>query len=79
MAATRQENRNYINPTKLLLSKWTAVNPQHQEKHFLVTLIKRDIDNTIIGCVLEAVINNTSYDIDWKVLQDKTKWRAGWL
>lgn len=79
MAASKQVNRNYINPTKLLLSKWTAITPQHQEKHFLVTLINRDIDNNVIGCVLEAVINKKQYDIDWKVLQDKTKWRAGWL
>ena len=30
---------NQINPKKLRLSKWTAVNPQEKEKHFLVTKV----------------------------------------
>ena len=28
---------SYLNPRKLLDSKWTAVNPRNKEKHFLVT------------------------------------------
>lgn len=31
--------QNQINPKKLRLSKWTAVNPQEKEKHFLVTKV----------------------------------------
>ena len=30
---------NQINPKKLRLSKWTAVNPKEKEKHFLVTKV----------------------------------------
>ena len=32
-------SRNQINPKKLRLSKWTAVNPKNKEKHFLVTKV----------------------------------------
>jgi hypothetical protein len=32
-------HRPILNPQKLRLSKWTAVNPQEKEKHFLVTKV----------------------------------------
>ncbi len=70
---------NQINPAKLLLSKWTSAIPQMKEKHFLVTDIIRDVDNNITGCVLEAVLTNRQYEIDWKVLQNKSQWLVGWL
>ncbi|MDQ7911505.1 TIGR02450 family Trp-rich protein [Pseudomonas sp. 102515] len=28
-----------INPNKLLLSKWTAVQPRERQKHFIVTRV----------------------------------------
>ena len=34
-----QRRATPLNPRKLLHSKWTAVNPQDKEKHFLVTQI----------------------------------------
>ena len=39
---------NRINPAKLLLSKWTAAQPRHKEKHFLVTELFRDEEGTVL-------------------------------
>jgi tryptophan-rich hypothetical protein len=67
-----------LNPEKLLLSKWTAVAPQRKEKHFLVTTLLRDEAETVIGCVLEAVLTRREASLDWRELQDETRWRQGW-
>jgi tryptophan-rich hypothetical protein len=69
---------NRINPEKLLLSKWTAVKPVHKERHFIVTRLRRDDDEQITGCKLEAVINKNCYDIDWQQLKDPSSWLMGW-
>ncbi len=68
-----------INPEKLLLSKWTAAVPQNKEKHFLVTKLLRDELEVVTGCVLEAVLTQRTQTLDWRVLQDETCWRQGWL
>ena len=68
-----------INPNKLLLSKWTAVAPERKEKHFLVTKLLRDELETVIGCVLEAVLTQRAQELDWRTLQDEQHWRQGWL
>ncbi len=67
-----------INPAKLLLSKWTAVTPINKEKHFLVSKLLRDELENITGCVLEAVLTQRAEHIDWKLLQDDTRWQQGW-
>ncbi|MGD8933588.1 MAG: TIGR02450 family Trp-rich protein [Gammaproteobacteria bacterium] len=69
---------NRINPGKLLMSKWTALHPQRKERHFIVTRLIRDEDDTIISCELEAVINNNSIEIDWRKLKDDKCWQTGW-
>ena len=69
---------NRINPEKLMLSKWTAVNPENKERHFIVSKLLRSDDEQITGCQLEAVINKTSYDIDWQQLTDSSRWIMGW-
>ncbi len=69
-----------LNPKKLLLSKWTAVQPHNKEKHFLVTQIansstplqERDF------IILEAVMTKNAYRIDWHELLDEVKWQQGW-
>ena len=67
-----------INPSKLLHSKWTAVNPENKEKHFIVTrLIRNDLDEVHL-CEIEAVINKKIYIIDWKELKQSNSWRQGW-
>ncbi|MGD2053529.1 MAG: TIGR02450 family Trp-rich protein [Gammaproteobacteria bacterium] len=69
---------NRINPGKLLMSKWTALFPQHKERHFIVTRLIRDEDEVIIACELEAVISHNSYKMDWRELKDDNCWKTGW-
>ena len=68
-----------LNPAKLLLSKWTAVQPANKEKHFLVTRIIRDDENIIIRCIVEAVMTRKEYELDWRALKNKESWLTGWL
>ncbi|WP_211224880.1 TIGR02450 family Trp-rich protein [Neptunomonas japonica] len=70
---------NTFNPNKLLLSKWTATKPYQKQKHFLVIeLIKDELDENIIACMLEAVINKQAFKIDWQELIDAERWIQGW-
>lgn len=69
---------NRINPDKLLLSKWTAVEPEQKERHFIVSKLLRNDDKIIFACELEAVINKRIYVIDWQQLKDATRWIMGW-
>jgi tryptophan-rich hypothetical protein len=71
-------SKNQINPKKLLLSKWTSVSPQQKEKHFLVTKLIRDEEDTIIECILEAVINKNQYTLSWQALSSSENWLQGW-
>ena len=72
--------RNQINPKKLRLSKWTAVNPQEKEKHFLVTkVIDSEQPKHLIEFVLvEAVLTKRSFRMRWEDLTDATRWVQGW-
>lgn len=69
-----------LNPRKLLLSKWTALQPRNKEKHFIVVrLIEPDDPAQAISEVeLEAVYSRHSRIIPWKTLTDVTVWRQGW-
>ena len=69
---------NRINPHKLHLSKWTAVVPEHKQKHFIVSRLLLDEQQQVIGCELEAVINRRTYTIDWHELEDDKRWIMGW-
>ncbi|MDB3869464.1 TIGR02450 family Trp-rich protein [Candidatus Thioglobus sp.] len=69
---------NRLNPEKLLLTKWTALNPKNKELHFIVTKLLRDDNDKIISCNLEAVINKNSYEIDWRDLKDSSIWKTDW-
>jgi tryptophan-rich hypothetical protein len=69
---------NRLNPDKLLMSKWTATQPRQRERHFLVTRLIRNEEETVVGCELEAVINKNNYEIDWRVLKDSNRWVMGW-
>ena len=72
-------NTNTFNVSKLLLSKWTATAPLEKQKHFLVVeLIKDESEEKVIGCVLEAVINKQTFEIDWQELKDAERWIQGW-
>ncbi|MBR7199372.1 TIGR02450 family Trp-rich protein [Pseudomonas sp. CFBP13508] len=69
---------NRINPRKLLLSKWTAAQPQNREKHFLVTELIRDEEGTVLEVELQAVLTQRSERLDWQVLKDSENWLLGW-
>jgi tryptophan-rich hypothetical protein len=69
---------NRINPSKLLLSKWTAAYPQNREKHFLVTELFRDEEGTVLEVELEAVQTKRSERLDWRALKNSTAWQSGW-
>jgi tryptophan-rich hypothetical protein len=69
---------NRINPAKLLNSKWTAREPQLQERHFIVTRLIRNEDEKIVACDLEAVISRNIYPVEWQQLRDSSKWITGW-
>lgn len=69
---------NRINPSKLLLSKWTAAHPQKREKHFLVTELFRDEEGTVLTVELQAVLTQRNQRLDWQVLKDSDTWLSGW-
>jgi tryptophan-rich hypothetical protein len=69
---------NKISPKALLHSKWTHIDVSNKEKHFLVTVVKFDDNQKVIECVIEAVISNNEYPIDWHQLKLTEKWILGW-
>ena len=70
---------NRIAPKSLLNSKWTKVEVTNKEKHFIITTVKFDEQQNVIQCIIEAVINNNEYSIDWRTLKDKQQWQLGWV
>jgi len=73
--------KNNINPKKLLLSKWTSVTVNEKEKHFLVTRVHlQDGSAQKFGQVtIEAILTNSTKNIHWKSLKDRSLWLPGWL
>lgn len=67
-----------INPSKLQLSKWTAVQPLDRERHFLVTELYRDEEGRVLEVELQAVLTGRSARCDWRVLKDDSRWLMGW-
>ncbi|WP_339526666.1 TIGR02450 family Trp-rich protein [Pseudomonas sp. EA_35y_Pfl2_R111] len=70
--------KHRLNPRKLLLSKWTAAQPQNREKHFLVTELFCDEDGTVLQIELQAVLNQRCQRMDWRALENPEHWRMGW-
>ena len=71
-------NINKVNPKSLLHSKWTKVDITNKEKHFIITLVKFDEEQKLVECIIEAVMTNNEYAIDWRELKDINKWGIGW-
>lgn len=69
---------NRLNPRKLLLSKWTAAQPQQREKHFLVTELFCDEEGTVLEIELQAVLTRRCQRLGWQTLQNDSEWRMGW-
>ena len=72
---------NALSPKKLLLSKWTAVQPVHKDKHFLVTqVIAPEVEGATPEWVeIEAVFSRDSQKIRWRDLQNAAVWAQGWV
>lgn len=70
-----------LNPEKLMLTKWTAVNPEAKEKHFLVIrVINPETQRHKIEEVeMEAVLTRRRFIMSWEELTDTSKWVQGWL
>jgi tryptophan-rich hypothetical protein len=71
---------NKLNPKKLLLSKWTAVQPVAKQKHFLVSkIIYPDSPDEAIELVeLEAIYSKKVKKIAWRDLANSEIWLQGW-
>ncbi|MHC8357522.1 TIGR02450 family Trp-rich protein [Pseudomonas sp. LB3P81] len=69
---------NRINPSKLLLSKWTAAHPQNREKHFLVTEVFCDEEGSVLDVELQAVLTKRGEHLTWQTLKNSEAWLAGW-
>ena len=72
---------NPLSPKKLLLSTWTAVQPRHKERHFVVIrVIQPEPPEVRIEQVeLQAVHSARVVLIHWRLLTDATVWRQGWV
>ena len=72
---------NPLHPKKLLLTKWTAVQPISKNKHFLVSkVIQPEPPSVVIERIeLEAVYSKAVIQLDWRLLRDQALWRQGWV
>jgi tryptophan-rich hypothetical protein len=69
---------NKVSPKTLLNSKWTKVKVENKEKHFIITKVTIDEEQRIVECIIEAVISNAEYSINWRDLKDSLLWKIGW-
>jgi tryptophan-rich hypothetical protein len=60
---------NKINPKTLINSKWTKVEVDNKEKHFIITVVKFDEQQNVNECLIEAVMSKNEYAIDWRDLK----------
>lgn len=72
---------NKISPKKLLMSKWTVVQVQAKQKHFLVSKIILPDDQTspVTDVEIEAVYSGVKRIIAWRELEDDALWKQGWV
>tara|TARA_B110001469_G_scaffold24209_1_gene24853 strand:+ start:524 stop:739 length:216 start_codon:yes stop_codon:yes gene_type:complete len=69
---------NKVSPKALLNSKWTKVDVLNKEKHFVITKVLIDENQTITQCIIEAVISHNEYEINWRDLKNSLCWKVGW-
>jgi tryptophan-rich hypothetical protein len=72
---------NALSPKKLLHTKWTAVEPRHKEKHFMVTRViePEPPGSPVVSVEIEAVYSKRARVIAWRELKDATRWKRGWV
>ena len=83
MVPPDKSQKRPLSHKKLLLTKWTALTPQHREKHFLVSRVhdpQLPINQTIPKnyVELEAVLTKRRYLLIWTELKDLSRWLQGW-
>ena len=80
---------NPVHPKKLLLTKWTAVQPVARQKHFVVTkVIEPETAEGPMAAAktqriewveIEAVYSGQVRRVAWRELRDTSRWRQGWV
>lgn len=70
---------NKVSPKSLLHSKWTKVDVENKEKHFVIVKTLFDEEQRVIECLIEAVMSKNQYSINWRDLKKPTDWKIGWL
>ena len=69
---------NRLSPKSLLHSKWTKLEVDNKEKHFVITSVEFDDEQRVVECIIQAVINKAEYNIAWRDLKNTLAWRVGW-
>ena len=71
---------NNLSPKKLLLTKWTAVQPINKQKHFLVSkvILPEPPSEKIEFVEIEAVYSQKTSLISWRDLTNSEIWLQGW-
>ena len=59
-------------------AKWTALQPERREKHFVVHSRVERADGPIETVRLEALLTKAVYEIAVSELSDAAHWRSGW-
>ena len=59
-------------------AKWTALQPERREKHFVVHSRVERADGPIETVRLEALLTKAVYEITVSELSDVAHWRSGW-
>lgn len=72
---------NSLHPKKLMLTKWTAVQPISKNKHFLVCKVMQPEPPSVFieWIELEAVYSKDVIRLEWQALRDDSVWRQGWV
>lgn len=79
--ASTAARRNPLSPKKLLLSKWSAVQPANREKHFVVVRVFEPEAPAmrIEHIELQAVHSGRVQRLHWRDLTNGQVWRQGWV
>ena len=59
-------------------AKWTVLQPERREKHFVVHSRVERADGPIETVRLEALLTKAVYEITVSELSDVAHWRSGW-
>jgi len=59
-------------------AKWTALQPERREKHFVVHSRMERADGPIETVRLEALLTKAVYEVSVTKLADATCWCVGW-